>query len=292
MQRVSNVQVQASSSVRFTPLQVSNSVKRYAVTRYPRLSQDLTCNRRRSGGQSNFGRRDCYFVAGSIRDEASGTEYPTVQRFWAGEDCRSLGASVRSKSFFLFNVNVYSLTCYVEAAKAAKELGVRYRGGFFETEQDFCDAIMDGAFVKAIQLTILRSNAGSQVADAIEEAIAPRMRMMQQSATLEEFAGFFRERSEAITKGTNVLLLVTPTGTLNVAIRQRADPEQITGEVDWLGGVPDKVIESPGLCRALLEVWLGENSVTPGAKPVFAAGARALLESENIRRDSRKGGSG
>ena len=56
------------------------------------------------------------------------------------------------KTYGYPKIQVYSITCYVEAEKAAKELGVRYRGGFFETEQDFCDAIMDGAFGKAFQV--------------------------------------------------------------------------------------------------------------------------------------------
>eukprot|EP00951_Prasinocladus_malaysianus_P015139 scaffold115899_cov33-Prasinocladus_malaysianus.AAC.1 len=131
------------------------------------------------------------------------------------------------------------MTCYVEAEKAAHELGVRYRGGFFETDQDFCDAIMDGAFNKAIQvcrhsgphmlscvwvyntlhshfdldllafLTILRDNVGEQIADAIEEAVAPRMRLMQQTSVLEDFINYFRERGEAIDKGANVMLFFT-----------------------------------------------------------------------------------
>jgi hypothetical protein len=45
---------------------------------------------------------------------------------------------------------VYSVAAYVEADKAAKELGVRERGGFFETDGDFCDALLDGAFHKAL----------------------------------------------------------------------------------------------------------------------------------------------
>mmetsp|Transcript_16883 Transcript_16883/g.43266 ORF Transcript_16883/g.43266 Transcript_16883/m.43266 type:complete len:308 (+) Transcript_16883:163-1086(+) len=227
----------------------------------------------------------------TVKEDSSGTEYPVVTRLWAGDDYRSLGAGVRQKKVVLFNVNVYALTVYVEAEKAAHELGVRYRGGFFETEQDFCDAILDGAFGKAIQLTILRSGVGEAIAEAIEEAIAPRMRLMQQTAVLDEFTGFFKERSEAIDKGSNVMIFFTQTGTVNLALRSAAACEETGAAVNWLGGVPDKSIESPALARALLEVWLGENSVVPNAKPTFAAGAKALLESDNIRRQTRKGGS-
>lgn len=39
-------------------------------------------------------------------------------------------------------------------------------------------------------------------------------------------------------------------------------------------------------------MYLGENSVVPDAKKEWAKGAKALLESDQIKRDTRKGGSG
>jgi len=55
---------------------------------------------------------------------------------------------------------------------------------------------------------------------------------------------------------------------------------------------PDIRIESPGLCRALFEVYLGSNSVVPDAIGVWAEGTKKLLESEEVRRATRRGGSG
>ena len=49
-------------------------------------------------------------------------------------------------------VQVYSVALYVEAEKAAKELGIRYRGGFFESDADYCQAILDGAFSKVFKV--------------------------------------------------------------------------------------------------------------------------------------------
>jgi hypothetical protein len=45
---------------------------------------------------------------------------------------------------------VYAVALYVEGEPAAKELGIRARGGFFESDDDFCAAIVDGAFNKAL----------------------------------------------------------------------------------------------------------------------------------------------
>jgi hypothetical protein len=55
---------------------------------------------------------------------------------------------------------------------------------------------------------------------------------------------------------------------------------------------PDIRIDSPWLSRVLFEVFLGSSSVVPEARKEWANGARLLLESEQVRRASRKGGSG
>ena len=73
--------------------------------------------------------------------------------------------------------------------------------------------------------------------------------------------------------------------TLDVAVREKR-PE------DWSTMVADLSIGSPSLCRALFEIFLGEKSVIPEARKEFANGARALLESDKVRRDTRKGGTG
>ena len=54
---------------------------------------------------------------------------------------------------------------------------------------------------------------------------------------------------------------------------------------------PELRIESPMLCRALFETYLGSESVVPEARAAWAAGARSLLASEQVRRDTRKSGS-
>lgn len=55
---------------------------------------------------------------------------------------------------------------------------------------------------------------------------------------------------------------------------------------------PDERFESPSLGRALFEIYLGEKPVIPDAVGRWAEGAKQLLDSENERRSSRKGGSG
>lgn len=61
-----------------------------------------------------------------------------------------MGAGARTKKIALFNVKVYAITLYVEAEKAARELGIRKRGGFFDddNDDDYALALADGGFDK------------------------------------------------------------------------------------------------------------------------------------------------
>jgi hypothetical protein len=52
-------------------------------------------------------------------------------------------------------IKVYSVAVYVEGERAAKELGIRSRGGFFENDGDYCAALLDGAFGKALVVGFL-----------------------------------------------------------------------------------------------------------------------------------------
>jgi hypothetical protein len=52
---------------------------------------------------------------------------------------------------------------YVEGDLAAKELGIRYRGGFFENDDDYCSALVDGAFEKVLVVSALHLHAVSEL---------------------------------------------------------------------------------------------------------------------------------
>ncbi len=63
-------------------------------------------------------------------------------------------------------------------------------------------------------------------------------------------------------------------------------------EMMFLQVQADLKIDSPGLCRALFEVYTGSNTVVPEAKKAWAEGARQLLDSEEVRRSTRRAGGG
>jgi hypothetical protein len=194
-----------------------------------------------------------------------------------------MGAGVRTKKIAFLGVKVYAIALFVEAAKAAHEMGVRGRGGFFENDDDYCSALTDGGFIKCLQIELVRDVEGAQFVEALNEALTPRMSLTGELSVLKEFQTFFQEKK--LTKGTNIVLMYRTDATLDVVVRSERP-------ADWSNMVGDLSIGSPSLCRALFEVFLGEKSVIPDARKEFANGARALLESDKVRRDTRKGGTG
>ena len=143
--------------------------------------------------------RLCYTCLTATLLQSTGVEFPQVTTFWAGDKYRSVGAGVRKKKFGFIPVKVpmppfkpadviagqddsckhasqiccgrfqtteplqvYAVTLYVEAEKAARELGVRSRGGFFadDADEDYALALVDGAFSKALVVQLVRKVDG------------------------------------------------------------------------------------------------------------------------------------
>lgn len=221
-----------------------------------------------------------------VKDTESGVEFPLGQKFWEGAECRCLGATTRSKQILVIKAQLYSVALYVEGELAAKELGIRYRGGFFETDDDYCSALTDGAFEKVLVFKMLRDIEGQQFSDAVRDKLGPRVAIMGETPSLDTFCGFFT--GVKLTKGTQVMCLWTKKGALEVVVLDEA--AAASSQLERIA--PKDVLQSQGFSRALFELFLGEASIVPAARPVWAAGARELLESEIVKRDSRKGGSG
>ncbi|KAI8471992.1 MAG: chalcone isomerase [Monoraphidium minutum] len=219
-----------------------------------------------------------------IKDSKSNAEFPLAQKFWEGEEMRCLGAGTRVKKILMVGVQVYSVAAYVEGERCAKELGIRGRGGFFEGDGDYCAALLDGAFGKALVFKLLRDITGQQFAEAINEALAPRAKITGDTAPLQQFVSFFA--SKQLPKDTQVVF-VWPlkggeAGELQAEILAPGDAK------DLVTTAPELRVPSPGLARALFELYLGDASITPEARPAWAAGARELADCDAVKRDARK----
>ncbi|GFR43682.1 hypothetical protein Agub_g4790 [Astrephomene gubernaculifera] len=217
----------------------------------------------------------------TVKDSQSGVEYLLAQKFWQGDAYRCLGAATRSKQIVFVNVKVYSVAAYVEADRAAHELGVRYRGGFFERDDDYCSAILDGAFNKAITVHLVRDVTGEQFTEAINKSLAPRMQLAGDTASLDEFNAYFKSKN--LVNRTEVVLLWSLAGDLEVLVTP-----PLTAPQEYAQAKPELRIRSPSLCRGLFEIFLGGRPVVPEARAEWAKGAKTLLESENVKRATRK----
>ncbi len=101
------------------------------------------------------------------------------------------------------------------------------------------------------------------------------------AGSLSAFVGFFA--NVPLCKGTQIICLWTKSGNLDVVVLDAA----AAATADLRTMAPQHRVASEGFARALFELFLGEGSVVSAAKPVWAAGARALLESEQVKRESR-----
>jgi hypothetical protein len=220
-----------------------------------------------------------------VKEPSSGVEFPLVRTFWVGDAQRALGAAVRQKKFAFVGVKVYAVALFVEADRAAKELGVRERGGFFTDapDSDYALAIIDGAFTKSLVIKLVRKVESEQFVGAIAEALEPRLRLSGEMSTLEKFKAFFQAK-HSLEKGTTVTMLWRPEGVLELLLRDSDEG------VDYARTQPDERIKSPSLCRALFEIYLGGSPVIPEAIGTWAAGTKKLLESENEKRNTRRNG--
>eukprot|EP01023_Acetabularia_acetabulum_P067578 TRINITY_DN9350_c1_g1_i1.p2 TRINITY_DN9350_c1_g1~~TRINITY_DN9350_c1_g1_i1.p2 ORF type:complete len:282 (+),score=53.59 TRINITY_DN9350_c1_g1_i1:250-1095(+) len=226
-----------------------------------------------------------------VKEQGTGVEFPLVRQFWAGDKCRCLGAAERIKQILILKAKVYAVSLYVESELAARELGVRSRGGYFDANQDqeYCDAILDGAFVKCVILHMVRSVDGQAIFGALDEALRPRLQVTGELGKLQELQQIFE--GSQFEDGDEVLLMWLLDGTLNVHINKASS--KTNRHPDEFSKIsPQHTIQPSGMTRALFEVYLGQNGVIPQARAAWAQGARVLLETDTVRRNTYKSGSG
>jgi hypothetical protein len=77
--------------------------------------------------------------------------------------------------------------------------------------------------------------------------------------------------------------LWTKAGDLEVVIL----PAEAAASTNLQTIAPKNKMRSEGFCRALFELFLGSESLVADTKPIWAAAARELLESEQVKREAR-----
>ncbi len=176
------------------------------------------------------------------------------------------GTGVRTRT--VLNVKVYAFGLYVDPAGARSDLAA-FAGKTaeqLERDETFYARLLERHFPMTMRLVMARDVDGATMGEAFDGALRPRV---VQAATdksmpggeqaLDQFRGFFSV--EKLTKESELVFSCSPEGRLLTSIRGAAQAE----------------IESPALCWALFDVYLGSNPVSSSGRRSVIARFPALL---------------
>ncbi len=199
--------------------------------------------------------------AESIIEPQSERAFPVLLETPGGGSTHTLaGTAVRTKTFF--NVHVYAYGLYVDAEAAHRTLR-RWRSHSARDlgrDEGFYSELLEDDFGKTLRLVMTRDVGGDAMAEAFTDALAPRVQQYDREhhtsggmGAVSAFRTYFD--SEELTKETELVVSWEPGGTL------------ITGVAGSVRGE----INSPALCWALFDVYLGKD-------PVMKKGKRTVIE--------------
>ncbi|MEM9381636.1 MAG: chalcone isomerase family protein [Planctomycetota bacterium] len=168
-----------------------------------------------------------------------------------------LGLGIREKT--ILAVNVYSYALYVDRPFVQKDLG-DWRGwkrGKIERDEALFERLLEQNATKELRLRFCRNVAAEDVVDAFEKSIKPRMLARRRDKPgsdadklkdVATFRGFFR--LDKLRKGNELRFTWHPDGTLSTVVNgeRKAD------------------LNSPDLCWALFDVYLGKKPISKSSK--------------------------
>ena len=184
-------------------------------------------------------------------------DFPTELQTPAGVQLLT-GTGVRTRT--VFKVKVYTFGLYVDAAGARTALGA-WRGksaADLASDASLYDELLKGSFPMTMRLQMARHVGAAQMAEAFDEALAPRVAQAAErdmpggAEALSRFRALF---TNELRNGSELLFTWAPGSKLLVSI----------------GGRQVGEIENRALCWALFDVYLGAKPISPeGKKSVVA----------------------
>lgn len=190
---------------------------------------------------------------GAARVQSSTTvDFPTELQTSAGVQLLT-GTGVRLRT--IFNVKVYTFGLYVDADRGRRALASWRGKSAAELARDasLYDELLKGSFPMTMRLVMARGVSARQMADAFDEALAPRVAQAAQrgmpggSEALGRFRALF---TSELRNRTALLFTWGPGDKLLVSI----------------GGRQVGEIENRALCWALFDVYLGAKPISPDGK--------------------------
>lgn len=192
-----------------------------------------------------------------VTEPATGVRFPAELSAPTGVQVLA-GTGVRTRT--VLQVKVYAFGLYVDRAGARAALAAWRDKSAAELarDQSLYQELLEGQFPMTLRLVMTRDVGGDQMAEAFNDALAPRVG--SDTAALRQFRGFFSDR---LAKGTELLFSWRPGNVLGVAI----------------GGREVGSVESAALCRALFDVYLGEKPISSGGKRTVIGRLPEILRS-------------
>ena len=205
-------------------------------------------------------------VPETVREPESGTLFPVVLTPPGGTTPhRLMGTGIRQRT--IFRVNVYAFGLYVDAdaARAALSEFAETAAVALGRDEGFTRRLLDLDFGMALRLVMTRTVDGGDVADAFDDALRPRMPRAgpdadAAAAALARLRGYLDV--DEVRRGTEIVFSCGPTGRLAMSVEDAERPP----------------IESRALCRALFDVYLGEDPIERDGRRNIVAGFAGLLQ--------------
>ena len=203
----------------------------------------------------------------AVREPESGTSFPIVLVPPGGtKPHRLVGTGIRQRT--IFRVNVYAFGLYVDPAGAEAALAA-FAGrpaAALGRDMRFSRRVLALDFGMTLRLVMTRTVAGGDVAGAFDDALRPRMApRRQESGDADAAAALARLRShlhiDEVARGTEIVLSCGPAGRLTTSVGQAQRPP----------------IASRALCRALFDIYLGEDPIERDARRNIIGGLVRLL---------------
>ncbi|MAM85101.1 MAG: chalcone isomerase family protein [Acidobacteriota bacterium] len=203
----------------------------------------------------------------TVHEPRSGTPFPVSLTPPGGTTPHwIMGTAIRQRT--IFRVKIYAFGLYVnpEGARASLSPFTGVALSILERNASFYRQLLDLDFAMTLRLVMLRTVSGDDVAEAFDDVLRPRMtrpltdtNTPDESVALERFRGYFDV--DEVRKGTEIVFSCVPAGRL----------------VALVGGDERPPIDSRTLCRALFDVYLGDDPISGEGKRSVIAGFPALL---------------
>lgn len=176
------------------------------------------------------------------------------------------GTAIRTRT--IFRVKVYAIGLYVDG-EAARAALASYRGtpaARLASDAGFYRRLLDLDVAMTLRLVMTRDLEGPDVAASFDDALTPRVRraatergMAGGDAALVQFRGYFN--LDEIPSGTEIVFSCDAGGRLATRV----------------AGSPRPDLQSPAMCWALFDVYLGDRPISGEARRTLVGRFPELL---------------